>query len=91
MANDERGKRGGEKAGIRLGAGGIASLGGLGLLVIFMLQNTEDVTISFLVWDFTWPLWLTMLLTAVFGALVWFGLGVVRRHQRRSERRAERG
>ena len=91
MADNGRGERADQKAGIRLGAGGIASLGGLGLLVIFMLQNTEDVTISFLVWDFSWPLWLTMLLTAVFGALFWFGVGVVRRHQRRSDRRATRG
>jgi hypothetical protein len=29
-------------------------------------------------------------MTAVFGALVWFGLGVMRRHRRRVERRAAR-
>jgi hypothetical protein len=27
---------------------------------------------------------------AVFGALVWFGLGVMRRHRRRKERRENR-
>jgi hypothetical protein len=27
---------------------------------------------------------------ALFGALVWFGLGVLRRHRRRKDRRAER-
>jgi hypothetical protein len=27
---------------------------------------------------------------AVFGALTWFGLGVLRRHRRRKARRAER-
>ena len=44
--------------GRRLGGGAIASLIGVGLLVIFMIQNTEDVRLDFLVWHFTWPLWL---------------------------------
>ena len=30
----------------------IASLTGVGLLLIFMVQNTEDVTLNFLVWSF---------------------------------------
>ena len=55
-----------------------------------MLQNREDVTIHFLVWDFSWPIWLLILVTAVVGALIWFGLGVMRRHRRRVNRRAER-
>ena len=74
----------------RLGAGAIASLGGVAVLVIFMLQNTEDVTIKFLVWDFTWPVWLLTLFAAVFGALVWLGIGVLRRHRRRKDRRDDR-
>ena len=74
----------------RLSGGAIASLTGLGLLVIFMVQNTEKITLHFLVWSFTWPLWLFTLVTAVFGALVWFGLGVMRRHRRRVERREYR-
>lgn len=74
----------------RLSGGAIASISGVVLLVLFMVQNTEDVTLHFLVWDFTWPLWLFTLMTAAFGALVWFGLGVMRRHRRRKERRAER-
>jgi uncharacterized integral membrane protein len=76
--------------GPRLGGGAIASIGGIGLLVIFMLQNTEDVTLDFLVWSFTWPLWLLSLVMAGVGALVWFGLGVMRRHNRRKERRQSR-
>lgn len=74
----------------RLSGDAIASISGVALLVIFMIQNTEDVTLHFLVWDFTWPLWLFTLMTAAFGALVWFGLGVMRRHRRRKERRAAR-
>ena len=76
--------------GGRLGGGAIATLVGLGLLVVFMVQNTEDVRLDFLVWHFTWPLWLVVLASALLGALVWFGLGVVRRHRRRKERREDR-
>jgi len=43
--------------------------------------------LRFPVLDFTWPLWLYTIVVALFGALVWFGLGVMRRHQRRKERR----
>jgi len=74
----------------RLGAGAIASLTGVGALAIFMIQNTDDVTVQFLVWEFTWPVWLLVLIAALIGALVWFGLGVLRRHRRRVERRADR-
>jgi uncharacterized integral membrane protein len=74
----------------RLGGGAIASLSGVALLVIFMVQNTEKITLHFLVWTFTWPLWLFTLITAIFGAVVWFGLGVLRRHRRRVARREYR-
>jgi uncharacterized integral membrane protein len=74
----------------RFGAGAIASLGGVAVLAIFMAQNTADVTVEFLAWDFTWPIWLLTLVSALVGALVWLGLGVLRRHRRRKERRAER-
>jgi uncharacterized integral membrane protein len=73
-----------------MSGGAIASLTGVVVLIIFMIQNTEDVTLHFLVWNFTWPLWLFTIVTAVFGALVWFGLGVLRRHRRRKARRDDR-
>ena len=76
--------------GGKMSGGAIASLVGIALLAIFMIQNTEEVTLHFLVWDFTWPLWLFTLIIAVIGALVWFGLGVLRRHRRRKERREDR-
>ena len=76
--------------GRKLGGGAIATLGGVALLVIFMAQNTEDVRVKFLVWDFTWPLWLVVLASAVLGAFVWLGLGVLRRHRRRKARREDR-
>ena len=78
---------GGNKA---LGGGAIVSLIGVAALVIFMVQNTDDVTVEFLTWDFSWPVWLLTLVAASVGALVWFGLGVLRRHRRRDARREER-
>jgi uncharacterized integral membrane protein len=81
---------GSNQGGRKLGAGAIASIGGLAVLVIFIVQNTQDVRFDFLWWSFTWPLWLYTIVTAVFGALVWLGLGVVRRHSRRKERREDR-
>jgi len=68
----------------------MSSISGAALLVIFMVQNTENITLHFLVWSFTWPLWLFTLVTALVGALVWFGLGVLRRHRRRKARREDR-
>jgi uncharacterized integral membrane protein len=73
-----------------LSGGAIAALSGLALLGVFMAQNTEDVDVSFLAWDFTWPVWLLTLGAAVLGALVWFGVGLLRRHRRRKERRDDR-
>ena len=74
----------------QLGAGAITGLTGVGLLLIFMLQNTEDVKIDFLFWGFTWPLWLYTFVITLVGALVWIGWGVVRRHRRRKARREDR-
>jgi uncharacterized integral membrane protein len=74
----------------RLGAGAIAAIGGGAVLLIFIIQNTEDVGFDFLWFSFTWPLWLYTIVVAVFGALVWLGLGVLRRHRRRKERRDDR-
>ena len=81
---------GGPQGGRRLGGGAIASLSGLAVLLIFIIQNTGDVEIRFLFLRFTWPLWLYTIVVAVFGALVWLGLGMLRRHRRRVERRESR-
>jgi uncharacterized integral membrane protein len=76
--------------GARMGAGAIGSIVGIALLVVFMLQNREETRLDFLWWDFTWPLWLVIAVSAVVGAAVWFAMGVMRRHRRRKERRADR-
>ena len=90
MAQQSPGGEAVEGAGRRMSGGAIASITGVGVLVIFMLQNTEDVTLDFLFWSFTWPVWLLSLVMALLGALVWFGLGVLRRHRRRVARRHDR-
>ena len=79
-----------EQANQRLTGGMIASLTGLAVLVIFAIQNRVHIKIHFLFWSFIWPLWVYTIVTAVFGALVWFGWGVMRRHSRRKERRENR-
>jgi uncharacterized integral membrane protein len=76
--------------GKRIGGGAIASIIGIGALVAFIVQNTDDVRLDFLFWHFTWPVWLLTIVSAALGALVWFGLGVMRRHRRRKERREDR-
>ena len=81
---------GAQPEGRRLGGGAIASLTGVGVLVIFIVQNTQDVRFDFLFLHFTWPLWLYTIVVALFGALAWFGFGVMRRHARRKERREDR-
>jgi uncharacterized integral membrane protein len=79
-----------QQRGRGVSGGVIASLTGVGVLVIFIVQNTEDVRFDFLFLHFTWPLWLYTIVIAVFGALAWFGFGVMRRHRRRQERRSDR-
>jgi uncharacterized integral membrane protein len=79
-----------EPQGRQISGGAIASITGLVVLAIFVVQNTDDVRFDFLWLNFTWPLWLYTIVVAVFGALVWFGIGVMRRHRRRKERRQDR-
>ena len=74
----------------RISAGAVISLIALAVLLIFIFQNTSHVRVHFLWVYFSWALWLYTIVMAVVGALLWFGLGVMRRHRRRVERRAER-
>ena len=78
-----------KQQGRRLGGGAIATLSGLAVLLIVIIQNRQDVEIDFLFWGFTWPLWFYTIIVALFGALVWFGVGVIRRHRRRTQRRED--
>ena len=79
-----------QKVGRRFGAGSITALVGLAVLLIFILQNRQSIRFHFLFLYFTWPMWLYTIVVALIGAIVWFGLGVLRRHRRRVERRRNR-
>lgn len=72
-------------SGSRL-SGGLAGAGVCAAaLLAFVFQNTEDVRFNFLVFHFTWPLWLYTVVVAAVGAFIWITAGVVRRHRRRME------
>ena len=72
-----------EAAGGRRWSGGtIALLVGAIVLVVFIVQNTKEVRLDFLMFNFTWPLWLYTFVVAAFGGLLWFGIEVVRRRSR---------
>jgi uncharacterized integral membrane protein len=74
----------------RLGAGAVISLIATAVLLIFILQNTGNINVRFLFVHFSWPLWLYTIVTVAAGALIWFGLGIMRRHRRRVDRRDAR-
>jgi uncharacterized integral membrane protein len=90
VESSDEGNGASDGSGRRLGGGAIATLGGVAVLAIFMIQNRDRVEISFLWWGFNWPTWLLTLVSALVGALVWFGLGVMRRRSRRKARRDDR-
>jgi uncharacterized integral membrane protein len=81
---------GADNNGAKDGAGAIASSSGIAALLVFIVQNTGDVSVSFLFWTFTWPVWLLILVSAGLGAAIWLGLGILRRRRRRKARRDAR-
>jgi uncharacterized integral membrane protein len=68
-------------SGVRLSGGPIATIIGIVILVIFIVQNSEKIRFHFLAWYFDWALWLYTIVTAAFGALVLFGVGALRRYR----------
>lgn len=48
------------------------------LLLVFVLQNMNDVLISYMAWEFTLPLGVAMLLAAVAGGLIMAMVGSIR-------------
>lgn len=82
-APDRQGRR-------MLSGGAVLTVAGVTALLLFVFQNTEDVRFRFILFTFTWPLWLYTIVVAICGAVVWVGLGVLRRHRRRVARRAAR-
>ncbi len=56
------------------------------LLLIFILQNTNEVQVDFLLWDGEFPLWGVIVVSSVLGFLGGWILGRVRRTRREIER-----
>jgi len=80
----------GETSGAAASAGAIAGGSGVAALLVFIFQNTDEVSVTFLFWTFSWPVWLLIIVSAALGAAVWLGLGIARRRRRRKNRREAR-
>ena len=59
----------------------IAGLVVLVVLLVFILQNLDKVTVQFLVWEFTLPLGVGLLLAAIAGAVIMAVVGAIRIYQ----------
>jgi uncharacterized integral membrane protein len=57
------------------------------LLVIFVLVNTEEVKVDFLIGETTMPLIIALLISAALGAVIGYIGPIVRRHRRAERRR----
>ncbi|MBV8304573.1 MAG: DUF1049 domain-containing protein [Acidimicrobiia bacterium] len=79
-----------EADGPGLSLGAIVTLAGAVVLLVFMLQNRQDIRVHLLFWHVTLPVWFIIFGSALTGTLVWIGAGVVRRHRRRKARRQAR-
>lgn len=73
----------------REGPGGkvVVILVAVALLVLFVLQNTEEIRIVFMFWDGFWPAWIVILLVALLCLGVgWLAATMRGRRIRRRER-----
>ena len=77
VATDDAQRQDGRRIDGRLVVGGIV----LVVLLVFVLQNTDETPLNFLFFDFSAPLWLMLALTVVISLAVGFLLG--RRSQNR--------
>ena len=59
-------------------------------LAAFVVQNRGSVKLTWLLWSFSWPLWLLLVVTIFLSLAAGQVLLVLRRHRRRVTRRAVR-
>jgi uncharacterized integral membrane protein len=79
-----------KKQGVAI-SGGVIGFGLIAAAVlVFIFQNTQDVDVEFLWFDFSWPLWLIIVVTIVLSCIGWVLAGILRRHRRRKDRREDR-
>jgi hypothetical protein len=55
----------GDRRGARGSGGAVAGASGVVALVTFMVPKTDDVTVEFQLWQFGWPVWLLILVSAL--------------------------
>ena len=72
------------------GGAAIAALVGAAVLLVFMLQNRDEVKVHLLFWRARLPLWFVIFGSALLGAVVWVGIGLVRRRRHRVASRRSR-
>ena len=59
-------------------------------VVAFVAQNRHPVKLNWLVWSFSWPLWLLLVVTIGLSLLAWQLLVLVVRFRRRRSRSGSR-
>jgi uncharacterized integral membrane protein len=87
--SDQHGERKDDWITRREGPGGklVVLLLALGLLILFVLQNTDEIRIDFLFWHGRWPAWIVILLVALLGLVVgWIGATARGRRIRKRDR-----
>jgi uncharacterized integral membrane protein len=68
----------------RFGPAALISLAAL----LFVVQNTESVTFTYLWFEFRWPLWILLIVFMAVGGVIAYGIG--RRIRSRKARAADR-
>jgi uncharacterized integral membrane protein len=79
------------EAGSGIRAGAVVTLVALALLVIFIIQNTNEANITFLTFDATTPLWVLAVVFFVLGTLVGYFVKARRVRRKRKEAAAKVG
>jgi len=57
------------------------------IILIFVIQNTQDWKFKFLFWDFTWPAWLMLVITLIIGFAIGFLVSALLRRRKKRELR----
>ena len=76
--------------GSRPSLGAVATIVGVAVLQIFMLQNGQDTRVHLFFWHVTLPVWFIIFGSALLGALVWIAAGMFRRRRRKAHRQEPR-
>jgi len=72
-------KHDGDRRGAPIGL--IASGGAFAVLLIFILQNTQQAKVNFLWLNVTWGIWFVILVSMLLGAVMGWGLRFWRRRR----------